>query len=190
MTSPQADGNVAFFYGTLMATPVLYRVIYGTLTPESWQNGSLRVRPALLPFYCRYHVKDVDYPGIVPEAGKSVHGTCVEGLTRMDIWRLDTFEGTQYTRKIVRVKILDKNGKETGEEKEAATYEWTAGRDSLEDEEWNFQHFVKEKLSAWADDVEEYEEVDGLGGRCWEDGFQDDRAGNTGDNATASTSTA
>jgi len=140
-----------------MATPVLYRVIYGTLTPESWQNGSLRIRPALLPSYCRYHVRNVDYPGIVPEAGKSVRGTCVEGLTRMDIGRLDTFEGMEYTRKIVKVKILDKNGKETGEEKEAATYEWTAGRGNLEDQEWDFQHFVKEKLRAWAGGRKQFE---------------------------------
>ncbi|PWW72098.1 hypothetical protein C7212DRAFT_336533 [Tuber magnatum] len=148
-----------------MATPVLYRVIYGTLTPESWQNSSLRVRPALLPSYCRYHVRNVDYPAIVPEAGKSVRGTCVEGLTRMDIWRLDTFEGTEYARTMVRVKILDKKGNETGEEKEAATYEWTAGRGNLEDREWDFGHFAREKLSGWAGNAKEYEEVDGLGGR-------------------------
>jgi len=161
-----------------MATPVLYRVIYGTVTPESWRNGSLRVRPALLPSYCRYHVKNADYPGVVPEDGKSVRGTCVEGLTRMDIWRLDTFEGIEYARKMVRVKILDKKGNETGEEKEAATYEWTAGRGNLEDREWDFHHFVKEKLSEWVGDAEEYEGVDG---RQWEDGFREDSAGRTGD---------
>lgn len=75
----------------------------------------------------------------------------------MDIGRLDTFEGMQYTRKIVKVKILDKNGEETGEEKEAATYEWTAGRGDLEDQEWDFQHFVKEKLSAWAGGRKQFE---------------------------------
>ncbi|RPB03534.1 hypothetical protein L873DRAFT_1670109 [Choiromyces venosus 120613-1] len=161
-----------------MATPVLYRVIYGTSTPESWQNGSLRVRPALLPSYCRYHVKNVDYPGIVPEAGKSVRGTCVEGLTEMDIWRLDIFEGTEYTRKVVQIKILDKEGNETGEEKEATTYEWVAGEDELEDEEWDFQHFVKEKLSFWTSDVKEYEEIDRLGGRWWEDAHNDSAVSN------------
>ena len=131
-----------------------------------------------------------------------VRGTYVEGLNKSDIWRLDTFEGDQYLRRNVKVRLLkqtDKKGasrwkskhaddgpdvlppatsvdafgpnapepKEEDLEKqetECATYIWNRDRQELEDEEWDFAEFVREKLWRWAGasaDVEgEYEEVD------------------------------
>jgi hypothetical protein len=85
-----------------------------------------------------------------------VRGTCVEGLTQGDIWRLDIFEGTGYTRTKVKVRILDDQGAGTDEELEAETYVFTDGNDRLEEKEWDFQHFVKEKLSMWTGDSKEY----------------------------------
>lgn len=139
-----------------MASPVLSRVIYGTTTPEPWQITTLRIRPAVLHSYCRYQVCFVDYPGIVPEAGKTVRGTYVEGLTEGDLWRLDIFEGDEYERKKVKIKILEENGKGESEEIDTETYVYVAGRENLSKEEWDFQEFVKSKLSRWVGDSKEY----------------------------------
>lgn len=138
-----------------MAFPVLSRVIYGTTSPETWQATSLRIRPAVLHSYCRYQVRSVDYPGIVPETGRTVRGTYVEGLTEGDIWRLDVFEGNEYERKKVNVKILAHSGEET-EEVGTETYVYVAGRDNLNDDEWDFQDFMSSKISRWVGESREY----------------------------------
>lgn len=139
-----------------MAFPVLSRVIYGTTSPEAWQVALLRIRPAVLHSYCRHQVRSVDYPGIVPENGKTVRGTYVEGLTEGDIFRLDAFEGNEYERRKVKAKILNDSGEEN-EEVDTETYIYVAGREKLNDEEWDFQEFVRTKLSRWVGDAKEYD---------------------------------
>jgi hypothetical protein len=158
--------HTAFFYGTLMAPSVLHRVIWGNTSPPETQKSMLHIRPAILHSYQRYKVKYADYPAIIPSHESfSVRGTLVTGLNEGDIWRLDIFEGSEYKRCKVRVKVLkQKEGEREGmgdltqreedniegEEVEAEVYEWVAGIKRLEIEEWNFQEFVKEKLHRWA----------------------------------------
>ena len=106
----------------------------------------------------------------------TVRGTLVQGLTDGDIWRLDVFEGREYARRKVRVRVLLSKkdaGKEgggnggaagdegmgdlaqkeednvEGEEVEAETYIWVAGAHRLEAEEWDFAEFVKDKMKRW-----------------------------------------
>ncbi|APA05661.1 hypothetical protein SS1G_02011 [Sclerotinia sclerotiorum 1980 UF-70] len=160
----------AFFYGTLMAPEVLYRVIYGS---SKHSSISLTITPALLPDYCRHRVRFADYPAIIHEPGHTVRGTYVTGLTPSNMRNLDHFEGSQYERKVVTVKVLTPKDKEhvqgpsailgeaveTGEEKEAQTYVFT-DLDELEKGEWDFAFFRQEKLKNWADESEEYAEVD------------------------------
>lgn len=86
-----------------------------------------------------------------------VRGTLVEGLTDGDIWRLDIFEGSEYERMPVKVRVLESKGRAgdpehknvEGEEIDAQTYIWTAAQQRLETEEWDFDQFVKEKMSRW-----------------------------------------
>jgi hypothetical protein len=49
----------------------------------------------------------------------------------------------------------------------AATYIWIASEDRLAKEEWNFEQFVKEKLSRWTGQSDEFKDSDALatGGR-------------------------
>jgi hypothetical protein len=112
----------------------------------------------------------------------SVMGTLVSGLTDGDVHRLDVFEGDQYEKKPVAVRTLrrqqnhdsvrvgdtsseselrdvlnavDGEAAGEGEEVAAVTYVWTAGEDMLEDAEWDFETFKKDKM-AWrvaADEV-------------------------------------
>jgi hypothetical protein len=151
--------HTAFFYGTLMAPPVLHRVIWGSQTPPTPAHASLlSIRPAILHAHQRRHVKGADYPAVISSTQDSeVRGTLVEGLTDGDIWRLDIFEGEEYERQNVKVSISDSKGRAgdaehkdvEGEEVSAQTYIWIAGEHRLETGEWDFDHFVKEKMSRW-----------------------------------------
>jgi hypothetical protein len=167
---PQTSmSHTAFFYGTLMAPPVLHRVIWGSQTPPTPAHASLlRVRPAILHAHQRHKVKQADYPAILPTkaaSSSSVRGTLVEGLTDGDIWRLDIFEGSEYARRKVNVRVLEQKSTKgedglgditqkedenvEGPEVEAETYIWIAGAKYLEPEEWDFAEFVRDKMKRW-----------------------------------------
>ncbi|KAL8686555.1 MAG: hypothetical protein Q9218_007025 [Villophora microphyllina] len=149
---------------------VLYRVIYGTPSPTSFQKSLLTIRPATLHDHRRHRVRFCDYPAIIPtdvSTNTSVRGTYVRGLTDGDIFRLDTFEGWEYERRKVNIRILEKEGDEVtgegnveGEEVEVETYVWIAGEKHLEEGEWDFGEFRREKLGSWVDAREEYDDID------------------------------
>ena len=154
-----------------MAPQVLHRVIYGTQTPQPWQKSLTTVRPALLLSHRRQKVKYADYPGVLPHPHSTVRGTFVTGLTDGDLWRLDIFEGSQYSRQKVSVRLLPENkelddvlseeeikGSGNWESREAETYIWKAEPGELEDEEWDFEVFKKEKMRYWTG--ERQDEVD------------------------------
>ncbi|PYH42685.1 gamma-glutamylcyclotransferase family protein [Aspergillus saccharolyticus JOP 1030-1] len=111
-------------------------------------------------------------------APASVLGTLVTGLTDGDVYRLDLFEGDEYAKVKVRVKVRAKGTAADGvtsalteekgvrdglesslipshevfrDEVEALTYVWTAGRDRLEDLEWDFEAFKRDKLAWWVE---------------------------------------
>ncbi|KAF2657151.1 hypothetical protein K491DRAFT_691352 [Lophiostoma macrostomum CBS 122681] len=178
--------HTAFFYGTLMAPPVLRRVIWGSSTNATQaQLDSLKIRPAILRNYQRHKVNYADYPAILPtpdDKNSSVRGTLVTGLTDGDIWRLDIFEGSEYERRRVKVRLLSSpsasgsgsaNGEEQGtrdndiegegEEIEAETYVWISPASSLEAAEWDFSEFVRDKMKRWV----------GKEGSDYDEGFQD-----------------
>ena len=80
------------------------------------------------------------------------------GLTDGDIFRLDTFEGSEYKRIKVRVELVEEAGKFV----EASTYLYTAGEEFLEKEEWSYEEFRRDKMHRWAADSYEYQ-----GGNYW-----------------------
>lgn len=144
-----------------MAPQVLFRVIYGTPEPEPWQAERVTIRPAVLHEYRRQRVKHADFPAIVPRPSTTVRGAFITGLTDEDVACLDMFEGVMYKRQKVKVKLLkdvklgdnipdSKLAKAEGEEVEAETYVWRWPVEDLEDKEWDFEHFKKRKLKAWA----------------------------------------
>ncbi|KAL4815350.1 hypothetical protein BDW67DRAFT_67999 [Aspergillus spinulosporus] len=201
-----------------MAPQILHRVIHGSPTPQQWQKDLLQFRPAILHGYRRHRVRGADYPGIIKEpelmrdaatdgsssaaekaalppgsgtgSTASVLGTVVSGLTDGDVHRLDIFEGAEYRREKVFVRILrealskdlnnqdgTRNGDGNGahvdadaardrhikdvleaagadfadeeEEVETETYVWIAGRAMLEDAEWDFEAFKRDKMAWW-----------------------------------------
>ena len=146
-----------------MSEEVLYRVCYGSATPSEFQTSLLTSQPAILHSYCRHQVRHNDYPAIVDSPGSSVRGAYVRGLTEGDIWRLDIFEGDEYERRKVKVKILKEVGDDKGvgnvegEEVEVETYVWIVRKDKLEDKEWDFEEFRREKMHRWVGQREDYD---------------------------------
>ena len=149
-----------------MAREVLYRVCYGThqFTADDKFKAdlaaSLSIKPAILHDYCRHKVQQADYPGIIATPGRTVRGTYVTGLTEHDIMMLDMFEGSEYRRRKIKVMLLKPNNSKElveTEKVETETYVFTAGRHHLEDEEWDYDEFRKEKLHRWVDQSVEYE---------------------------------
>jgi Gamma-glutamyl cyclotransferase, AIG2-like len=143
-----------------MAPGVLYRVIYGSSKPEPWQEKMTTVRPAMLHDFRRHRVRYCDFPAIIPKTESIVRGTYVTGLSDGDIWRLDIFEGSMYERRKVKAKLLrdvrleddiaDSDlEKMEGKEVETETYVWRDPIGHLEDKEWDFDHFRKQKMRAW-----------------------------------------
>jgi gamma-glutamylcyclotransferase (GGCT)/AIG2-like uncharacterized protein YtfP len=137
-----------------MVPKVLYRVCYNDENADQdpvkkLLASKLNIRPAILRDFCRHRVRDVDYPGIIPDKGHSVQGTFVTGLTDADIAHLDMFEGNEYTRKAVKVEVADGLC-------DAETYVWTSGNQYLEETEWDFEEFCREKLHRWVGNSDEY----------------------------------
>ncbi len=146
-----------------MSKEVLYRVCYGSTTPSGFQESLLTVQHAILHGYCRHKVRGGDYPAMINSPFSSVRGTYVSGLTEGDIWRLDIFEGDEYERRGVKVKILEEVGNDKGkrnvegEQVEVETYVWIAGEDDLEDGEWDFEEFRREKMHRWIGQRDDYD---------------------------------
>ncbi len=140
-----------------MVPEILYRIIYRTSYPSKERKDSLTIRPAILHGFCRHRVKHVSYPAIIESAGDSVRGTLVTGLSNVAIERLDRFEGDQYYRGTVKVKVLTHAGDDVGHgnveggEVEAETYIWCEDPNDLDYREWDFAEFKRTKMHAWID---------------------------------------
>lgn len=141
-----------------MAPKVLNRVCYGYNPSQNprYATATITSAPAILHNFRRHRVKHADYPAILPASGATVRGLYVTGLTEDDIFRLDAFEGEEYGRYAVKVKVLKEVGNEgsgegnvEGEEVEADTYVWEAGEGQLERREWDFEEFKREKMRFW-----------------------------------------
>lgn len=137
-----------------MVPAVLHRVCHGT--PYHGQTSSLSFIHAILHNHTRHKVRYCDYPAVIPSSdGSSVRGTYVRGLTDEDIWRLDIFEGDEYVRKMVKIRTLAQVGDDAGignveaEEIDCEAYLWIAGEDALEECEWDFGEFKRDKLRNW-----------------------------------------
>ena len=146
-----------------MAPEVLHRVCYGHGAvgkdpAKTFLASQLTIQPAILHDHCRRRVQYCDYPGVIPEAGHTVRGTYVAGLTDGDIFRLDLFEGSEYKRIKVMVELVEQAGMFV----EAQTYLFTAGEEYLEKKEWSYEEFRKDKLHRWATDSYEYQGEDSL----------------------------
>jgi len=137
-----------------MAAEVFYSVCYGTKDVHSSIAQLHTFHPAILHGYCRRRVQWADYPGIIEDEEHQVFGTYTTGLTDANMQKLDYFEGSEYVRRKVKVKLLTEVGDATGEgnvegeEVEAEVYVFKE-KEGLEDKEWDLEEFRREKMRLW-----------------------------------------
>ncbi|KAJ5573759.1 disease resistance protein Aig2 [Penicillium hispanicum] len=106
----------------------------------------------------------------------SVLGTLVSGLTDGDVHRLDIYEGSEYAREHVKVRTLQESLHEGGkiasstdghlrdvleaagsefadeaDEVDAVTYVWISDKEDLEEAEWDFETFKRDKMPWWVE---------------------------------------
>ncbi|KAK2002020.1 AIG2-like family protein [Colletotrichum falcatum] len=157
MSGPHA----AFFYGTLMEPKVFFTVVQGNSDPPQVIKDLYTFTPAVLAGYTRYCIQDVSYPGMVPEESGSVLGIYATGLTDANVTKLDLFEGSQYEKKIVKVKVQGGGGggQEAEEEKEATAYIYKRP-ELLKRQEWSFGNFLKHNLQLWTRESYVFEDCD------------------------------
>jgi hypothetical protein len=137
-----------------MVPDVFYSVCYDSksVTPDIKHRHTFT--PAILEGYCRRRVQFNDFPGITADKDHSVFGMLTTGLTKNNIARLDYFEGSQYVRRTVQVKLLEHvgnskgEGNVEGEERTAEVYVFLE-KNELEDREWDLEEFRREKLTKW-----------------------------------------
>ena len=135
-----------------MTPEVFFRVCYNMYADQEKPLALIAhhgFKTAILHGYTRRKVRYADYPGITPDKDSSVRGIYVHNLSAENVKNLDWFEGSQYARVKAKVKLVGETGDGEGQELETSTYVFQDAND-LEDEEWDFEHFKKEKLAAWA----------------------------------------
>ncbi|KAI5862855.1 AIG2-like family-domain-containing protein [Durotheca rogersii] len=161
--------RAAFFYGTLMAPEVFFTVCYRHSTQDVSLLKSLHdFKPAILHGFCRHRVQYADYPGIIPQDGHEVRGVYVTGLTGANIYHLDTFEGSEYDRRAVKVRLLSEVGDDKGrgnvegEEVECEVYVFLHP-ENLENREWDFEEFRTQKMKSWTREDYGFKESDHFG---------------------------
>ncbi len=118
-----------FTYGSLMFAPVWERVV----------RGRYRQATALLDQHARFALVDDTYPGMVTTAGSSVTGVVYFDLDAADLAALDHFEGNEYRRTPVMLRLED------GTALAAQTYLFEATA-RLSDQPWNPETFAMDRF--------------------------------------------
>lgn len=87
--------HVLFAYGTLQLPEVMQRLL----------GRPVEGVPAILEHYRSGLVARANFPGIVPDPGKTVNGSLLSGFRQEDLQRLDAYEGELYRRIRVEVRL-------------------------------------------------------------------------------------
>ena len=127
------DCQHVFVYGSLMYLPVWSQVVQGVYACEN----------AVATGFQRYAVPNETYPGMVRDQAAQVQGIVWLNVQPHDLARLDAFEGAEYQRETIEVK-LNKDGSSM----RAGAYLW---RDSslLSDALWSVATFERDGMHAF-----------------------------------------
>lgn len=118
-----------FTYGSLMCEDIMSAVCGTPCT---------RHEPATLAGHRRHPVIGQHYPGMVPAESSQVQGVLYLDLVPSAWPRLDAFEGEEYLRQHVHVRLPD------GRQESAWTYVFRPRYASrLTEGEWDFERFLR-----------------------------------------------
>ncbi|KAF9432610.1 hypothetical protein BGZ76_010566 [Entomortierella beljakovae] len=158
------DPHPCFFYGSLMDSRVL-----NSVTRPGPESNLHSVR-ATIEGYIRYPYHDAPYPGMIASDDNThiVEGMLFFGHSLMDRTRLDQFEGSEYTRKVLQVKVLDPvpasfniQGQQKplvpGDLVPSYVYIFTGPLDHLiTTREWDFDTFRRDHVKQWMETGEDF----------------------------------
>ena len=115
-------------YGTLMCDDIMQEV----------STHAFKGERALLTGYSRRAVIDQPYPALIESDGEQLWGVLYREVPT-DVWpRLDSFEGPNYARRAVQVKLA------SGEMLEAEVYVVEeVYRHHVSSELWDYEHFLE-----------------------------------------------
>ena len=98
MVKPVMPGPALFAYGTLQDSDILGAALGRPVLP-----GSLR--PATVPDHAAVYYPGRVYPALVTRMGAMASGMLITGLNALDLAVLDAFEGDEYRRSIISVRL-------------------------------------------------------------------------------------
>lgn len=107
-------------------------------------QGRYRRMDATLDGFRRLTVIGDTYPALVAEPQASVGGVLYADVSADDVERLDAFEGSDYERIEVSVRLAD------GSSRCAHAYRWRH-RERLGDRDWDPQWFEREAITVFID---------------------------------------
>ncbi|KAG0056263.1 hypothetical protein BGZ83_005818 [Gryganskiella cystojenkinii] len=149
------ENHPCFVYGSLRDPRVLNAV-----TRPGPEANVCTVR-ALIQGYVRHPYHNEPYPGMIASEDKTqaVDGLLLFGLTLMDRFRLDQFEGSEYTREQLPVQVLESVSAEysptrvplkTGDIITAYVYIFTGPVEHLDRTRmWDYEVFQREQVAQW-----------------------------------------
>ncbi|KAF9921340.1 hypothetical protein FBU30_008678 [Linnemannia zychae] len=147
-----------FFYGSLMNEKVLNAV-----TRPGPDSNVLYSVKATVQGYTRFTYHNQPYPGMIPskDPQELVEGLLVFGHTPLELARLDQFEGSEYPRSILPVRLLSSvpssytidgrvQGYEAGETIDAFVYLFTGPLEHLDlNRPWDYEKFKQDHVKDW-----------------------------------------
>ncbi len=98
MVKPVMPGPALFAYGTLQDSDILGAALGRPVPP-----GSLR--SATAPDHAAVYYPGRVYPALVARLGATASGMLITGLNALDLAVLDAFEGDEYRRSIISVRL-------------------------------------------------------------------------------------
>jgi gamma-glutamylcyclotransferase (GGCT)/AIG2-like uncharacterized protein YtfP len=132
--SAAGAGISLFVYGTLVL-PEVMEAVAGRAFPS---------RPAELPGFARFRLRDRVFPGIAPRPGATTSGLLCDGIGCAALELLDEFEGDLYERLRLQVRLSG------GAAEPAHVYVIRPEhRELLTPEPWDPQHFTERHLSGY-----------------------------------------
>lgn len=125
-----------FVYGTLLSSEIIEK-----LTGKTFETTH-----AVLEGYKIYCVKDCDYPAIIQQEGSKTVGLLFENMDDFSLAIISFYEGGEYKQR--QVKVLCNNKYEA-----ALTFVWSKELRLLENKDWDFEDFQKNRLKFYLDDI-------------------------------------